>query len=1128
MKKIIFLAFILPALTFAQPPSALQKGFQAPPNAARPRVWWHWMNGNITKDGITKDLEWMKRVGIGGFQNFDASLFTPAVTSRKLVFMTPEWKDAFKHTTDLAQKLQLEMAIAGSPGWSVTGGPWVPASDAMKKYVWTETQIKGGQPYSGKLPQPPNTTGSFQNVPVGGSMLGGPATNLPTYYADAAVIAYRLPATEKSLNTLNPKITSSGGTFSLADLTDGDLAKSSLLPPTDVGMDMWIQYGFDSPQTVKAFTLVGASSGGALAEFNGAPNNRTLKVSDDGVNFRDAVVIRGSTVPQNTMSIVPTTAKYFRIAFKTLAPPANPFGGMFGGSTAPGKPEGVPIAELVLYNTDRVDLFEQKAGFSPWKERTHSLIKTNADAVATEDVVDLTSKMSADGTLSWTPPAGTLSTGDWVVIRLGYALTGRQNHPASPEATGLEVDKLDGMAVKKYINTYLDMYKEATGGQMGAKGLQYMVLDSYEAGHMTWTKAMPEEFLKRRGYDIKPWLPVLTGRVVRSAEASEKFLWDFRKTIGELIVENHYEVIGDALHARGMKRYTESHEGGRIYLADGMDVKRKADIPMSAMWTPGSLAGGADEEVRSEADIREAASVAHIYGQNLVAAESMTSVGNAFSWHPEKLKRTADLEMASGLNRFVVHTSVHQPLDDKKPGISLGPFGQYFTRQETWAEQASVWMDYLGRSCFLLQQGKPVVDVLYYYGENNNITELCTRKLPDIPAGYAFDFANATVLKNALRVEGGKIVTSSGQQYRLMVLDSSARTMTLPVLKKLGELVKSGMHVAGVKPERSPSLSDNTTDRGPTEFTALVNKIWSNPNVSTKPVEAVLKEMDIQPDADISGAKSKVLYVHRQTANRDGGGAALRPTDLYWLNNRSENPNEAAVSFRVTGKVPELWNPETGKTSTVSYQIKDGRTIVPLKFESWEAYFIVFRDKSTVAAYTRPAVTESPVASVTGAWNVNFQKERGAPAQTTLNTLASLTENTDSGIKYFSGTAAYDNTVDVPAMAKNASYILDLGEVKNIAEVIINGKNVGTVWKKPFRIDITEALKVGRNTLQVNVTNLWVNRLIGDAQPDPVRRSDGTAGVTSKVTFTTIPFYKADSPLLPAGLLGPVRLLESK
>lgn len=1103
MKIVCLLLCCLPLNTYAQ--TSLYQNFQTPPNAAKPRVWWHWMNGNITKEGITKDLEWMKRVGIGGFQNFDASLFTPNVTPKKLVFMTPEWKDAFRHTTDLAQKLQLEMAIAGSPGWSVTGGPWVQPPDAMKKYVWTETRVAGGRAFAGKLPQPPNITGKFQNVALTADAFSQSAGEVPGYYADAAVIAYRLPAAETSVSSMNPKITSSGGTFNLAELTDGDLANANVLPPVEVGQDGWIQYEFASPQTIKAFTIVGQAPAGPLAEFRGMPDNRVLKVSDDGTTFRDVVIIRGSTIPQSTMSIPPTTAKYFRFTFKTEKPEVNAFAAMTGGSTQPGTPKGVPIAELVLHNTDRVDLFEQKAGFSPWQESTHSLVKTDADAIPTDDVVDLTAKMSADGSLNWTAPAGT-----WVILRVGYSITGRKNHPASPEATGLEVDKLDKVAVKKYIDTYLDMYKDATGGQMGAKGLEYMILDSYEAGHMTWTKTMPEEFLKRRGYAITPWLPVLTGRVVRNADASEKFLWDFRKTIGELIVESHYEVIGDALHARGMKRYTESHENGRIYLADGMDVKRRADIPMSAMWTPGSLAGGSDEEVRSEADIREAASVAHIYGQNLVAAESMTSIQNAFSWHPEKLKRTADLEMASGLNRFVVHTSVHQPLDDKKPGFSLGPFGQYFTRQETWSEPAKAWMDYLGRSCYLLQQGRPVVDVLYYYGENNNITSAFADKLPAIP-GYEFDFANATVLKEALRVEGGKIVATSGQQYRLLMLDGTSTRMTLTVLKKLGELVKAGMKVVGAKPERSPSLSDN-----PAEFTALVNQIWSNPNVSAKPVDAVLSEMGVQKDVDISGNKAKILYVHRQTTNRNGGGAAFRPFDIYWLDNRSDDTNAATVSFRVTGKVPELWNPQTGKTETVSYQINGDRTIVPLKFESWEAYFIVFREKTTVASYVKPGVTESTVARVDGTWKVSFQEGRGAPVQATVNQLSSWSENTNAGIKYFSGTATYDNTVNLPAVAKNGRYVLDLGDVKNLAEVIVNGKNVGIVWKKPFRLDITDALKSGTNTVQIKVTNLWVNRLIGDAQPE----------AKNKVTFTTIPFYRADSPLLPSGLLGPVRILS--
>lgn len=1064
--------------------------FQTPPSSAKPRVWWHWMNGNITKEGIQKDLEWMSRVGIGGFQNFDANLFTPVVVPKKLVFMTPDWKDAFKFMTQTADQKGLEMAIAGSPGWSVTGGPWVEPKDAMKKYVWTETRIEGGKAFSVKLPRPADVIGKFQNVLIGaGGLTGGFVGEKPNFYQDALVIAYRLPKTDKPFAELNPKVTSSGGSFTLNDLSDGDLAKAEFIPPMEVGQDMWIQYEFESPQTFKAFAIAGAIEG-ALSEFRGNPENRSLKVSDDGVNFREIAKVSGSTVPFNTVAFVPTTAKYWRIAIKTLPPAGNPFGGLMGNPSAPAKSDGVHVAEFVLYNTARIDQVEDKAGFSPWRENGKISTGSVADAIPTEDVVDVTSKMSADGTLNWTAPAGT-----WTVIRLGYSLTGRQNHPASPEATGLEVDKLDKEAVRKYINTYLDMYKDATGGMMGAKGLQYMVLDSYEAGHMNWTKAFPEEFQKRRGYSIVPWMPVLTGRIVKNEEASEKFLWDFRKTIGELIAENHYDVIGEELNKRGMKRYTESHEGGRIYLADGMDVKRNSEIPMSAMWTPGSLAGGADEEVRSEADIRESASVANIYGKPFVAAESMTSVGKPFQEYPERLKRTADLEMASGLNRFVIHTSVHQPLDDKKPGFSLGPFGQYFTRQETWAEAGGkAWMSYLGRSCYILQQGRNVADILYYYGENNNITWISREKLPVIPLGYEYDFANSSALINAIQVKNGKLVAQSGNTYSLLVLDETAKYMTLPVLKKLRDLVKEGAKVAGTKPEQSPSLADNQS-----EFQAIVNEVWGSPNVLKGSVAEALKAQNVSEDVIISKAQNKILYRHRQAADQD----------IYWLNNRSANATPAEVSFRVTGKVPELWNAQTGKTEKVSYQIKEGRTIVPLNFESWDAFFVIFKEKTTANSYIKPVTKETTLTPISSPWKVSFNDKN-----VTFDKLISWTENTDVDVKYFSGTASYENTFKVTSVDKAAKYVVDLGDVKNIAEVVVNGKNVGTAWKTPFKLDITEAIKAGDNAIRVNVTNTWVNRLVGDAQPD----------VKQKTTFTTMPFYRKDSPLVPSGIIGEVKV----
>lgn len=1069
---------------------ALMKGFIAPPNSAKPRVWWHWMNGNISKDGIQKDLDWMQSVGIGGFQNFDADLFTPVVVPKKVMFMDAVWKDAFKFTTELADKKGLEMAIAGSPGWSVTGGPWVEPKDGMKKYVWTEALVAGGKKQTIKLANLPNVIGKFQDVETeAGGVMGGFVGEKPRYASDALVIAYKLPSNEKHLINLNPKMSKSGGDFDTKLMLDHEIGKMYFLPPTEIGKDMWVQYEFAAPQTFKAFA-VGMGEAGELADFNGGPTNRSLKVSDDGVNFRTVAKVPNSTLPFITIGIPTTTAKYWRICFETLPATVSPIAAMMGMPTTGLKPSGTNISEFVLFNTSRIDQAEDKAGFSPWKEDGELAGANDVEAISTQDVVDLTEKMNADGSLEWDVPEG-----NWMVMRLGYSLTGRQNHPASPEATGLEVDKLDKEAVRKYINTYLDMYKEATGGLMGTKGLTHMILDSYEAGHMNWTKNFPDEFKKRRGYDIKSWIPVLVGRVVNNLEASEKFLWDFRKTIGEMIAENHYDVIGEELHKRGMKRYTESHENGRIYLADGMDVKRYADVPMSAMWTPGSLGGSTtEEEVRSEGDIREAASVANIYGQNLVAAESMTSIQNAFSWHPEKLKRTADLEMASGLNRFVIHTSVHQPLDDKQPGFSLGPFGQYFTRHETWSGAgAKAWMHYLGSSSYMLQQGRNVADILYLYGENTNITWVCREKLPNIPSGFEFDFVNSSVLLNVIQAKDGKLVANSGNSYRVLMLDESTKLMSLPVLKKIKALVEAGVKVVGMKPEKSPSLSDNDT-----EFQKIANEVWANSNLSS------FDKINLEADVVINGAKNKILFRHRKSATED----------IYWLNNRSDQVNEAEISFRISGKVPELWNPVTGKIEKVSYQIKEGRTIIPLKFQSWDAYFIVFKEKAKINSFTKSASKETVITQINTPWKVNFKG-----SSQTFDKLASWSESTDNDIKYFSGTANYTNIFNIENFVKGKnSFVLDLGDVQNIAEVIINGKTVGTVWKKPFYLDISDAIKLGENSIEIKVTNTWVNRLIGDAQAD----------VKDKTTFTTMPFYKADAPLLPSGLLGNVTILSVK
>jgi hypothetical protein len=1095
----------------------LEAEFLNPPESARPRVWWHWMNGNITKEGIRADLEWMHHVGIGGFQNFDAALMTPKIVEKRLIYMTPDWKDAFLFTTKLADSLGLEMAIAGSPGWSESGGPWVTTVQAMKKFVWSETEVEGGKLFKGVLSKPPSATGPFQNLtPRNVFSLQGEKESAPQkFYADAAVVAFRLPESEVSMVSMNPRVTSSGGKFSLKALTDGDLVTSTLLPFVKPGEDSWIQFEFSKPETMQSLTIVGGGYRGMWGR-GADPDNRSLKVSNDGKEFTKVTDLHHGGVEQITLTFNPVSARYFRFTWNTPQPqPSNNPGAEFGfdAGSGPKPPAGTQIAELVLYGIPRVNRFEEKAAFATatdlYSAPTPQL--QSGEAVQRSEVIDLTGSMKPDGTIEWTAPAG-----KWLLLRLGYSLTGHKNSPASPEATGLEVDKMSSEYVKAYFNNYLNQYKDATGGLMGQKGLQYMITDSWEAGTQNWTDNMIAEFNRRRGYNILPWLPVLAGHVVDSGEASDRFLWDFRKTIGELTVENHYDQLTEILKERGMGRYTESHESGRALIADGMEVKRKAAIPMSATWTPGKPGGDQEVATGYKADVRESASVAHIYGQNLVAAESMTAIGTAWAWSPEYLKPTADMELANGLNRFVIHTSVHQPVNDKIPGLGLGPFGQWFTRHETWAEQAAPWITYLSRSSYMLQQGKFIADIVYYYGEDNNITALFGEKLPDIPEGYNYDFVNADALVNVLAVSNGSITTPAGAAYRVLVLDANARNMSLPVLRKISNMVQQGAIVVGARPEGTPSLSDDHK-----EFEKIVNQLWTNKNGQNQvgkgkvyagnSLDEVLKILNIAPDFSYtkSDEDTRVLFVHRK----------LEDLDIYWINNRNRKAEEIEATFRVGGKSAEIWHPETGEIEQASYTIENIQTRVPLHLKANDAVFVVFRNNTSEKTRTLIAPKEELLTVIEGPWNVSFQEKRGAPAQTTFETLTAWNENTDPGIKYFSGTGTYSRKIDVPAdwLKSETELWLDLGSVKNLAEVVINGKSLGIVWNPPFRINVMGALKQGENFVEIRVTNLWVNRLIGDQQ----------SGVEKTITYTTMKFYRADSPLLPSGLMGPVQILRT-
>ena len=1068
------------------------------------------MNGNITKEGIKLDLEWMHRVGIGGFQNFDASLFADQVVDKRLVYMTPEWKDAFLYATQLADQLGLEEAIAGSPGWSESGGPWVTPPQAMKKLVWSETRVQGGQPFSGALPKPPTTTGPFQNVPrvdFLAAMSGQKPKAHPEFYQDSAVVAYRVPAAELPMAELRPTVTSSGGAIEAASLSDGDFVTSVSLPIAAAGKTAWIQFEFPQPATIRGASLAVA---GFKWPFGPPPPGPDLEASDDGQTYRKAANIPRSTAEQNTVSFAPVRARFFRLTFPTAAPADLGLGDFDLPLPPPAKEH--QIAELVLHTAARVNRFEEKAAFAPLIGLMSfpTPVVSPEDAVAKGSVVDLTSKMRPDGTLDWTPPAGA-----WVVLRLGYSLLGITNHPAPPEGTGLEVDKLNPEHVKAYMNTYLDNYQSAVGSLMGTRGLQFLISDSWEAGAQNWTENMLAEFARRRGYDPHPWLPALTGRVVESAQATDRFLWDFRRCLSDMLAEYHYDQITTILKGRGLGHYGEAHESGRAFIGDGMEAKRTNDVPMAAMWT--QRPGVNEEQHGYNADIRESASVAHLYGKNLVAAESLTAASGAWAWSPAALKPTADKELAMGLNRFVIHTSVHQPLLDKGPGLGLGPFGQWFTRNETWAEPAKAWASYLARSSFMLQQGRFVADIAYYYGEDSNITALFDKKGPPIPAGYNFDYVNADALVHLLSVSDGQLAAPSGMRYRVLALDPNSRHMSLPVLRKIRELVAAGAVVSGPKPAATPSLSDDEA-----AFGAIADELWGpDPGAAERrtgkgtvfgdgSLSDVLSRLGVMPDFEFTkpNGDTNLLFVHRVLA--DG--------DFYYVNNRNDRAEDVDATFRVSGREAELWSADTGTREAASFRIAGGRTTVPLHLEPWGTVFVVFRKPAAAPTRMLPKAAEAAVAGVDGSWEVSFQANRGAPATITLDRLTSWSDSSDTGVKYFSGTATYTKTIQAASgwFATGAHLWLDLGDVQNLAEVSVNSVPVGIVWKKPFRLDMTGALKPGANTLEVKVTNLWVNRMIGDRQPN----------APTQYTFTRPVFYKANSPLLPSGLLGPVRVVQ--
>lgn len=1127
------------AIATAQQSSLTERDFQTPPPAALPRAWWHWMSGNVTKEGITADLEWMHRVGIGGFQMFDADLGVLTYVDKPLIWMTPDWKTAFRHTGAEADRLGLEMTMAASGGWSETAGPWVTPPEAMKKVVWSETTVTSPKKSAIILPQPPNNNGPFQGIsplpetppPTPGSIPGKnlhTAPNAPdsTYYADTVVLAYRLPKREASVSGYVAKITSSDPTMETSLIADGNYATGAYLNLHKDEPRGWVQWKFAKPFPARSLTIGMRPS--KQRQDSMMPDGE-LSYSKDGVHWTRIALLPESTAGVSLFSVrtfafAPIYARFFRLTMQQTITAEQKAHGVMPG-------HGFELAELELSASPRVQFYEDKASFGTFVTSQYAATPKvdKADAIPSGTVLNLTSKLRSDGTLDWDVPPGR-----WSILRMGYSLTGKKNHPATPAATGYEVDKLSKEHVLKYMQAYTSMISHAISPYYG-KSFQYLLMDSWEAGQENWTENMIEEFQRRRGYDPTPYLPTLTGRVIDSAETSDAFLWDYRRTIAEMLAENHYQLATEFLQKQGLGLYAEAMGTGLPTTGDGLLNKGQATVPMGEFWTP---AIDAPERPAHVADVLEAASAAHIYGKPIVATESFTSAPATQGWaqSPFYLKPLADQNFARGVNRIVFHTSDHQPfVDDKhKPGITLSHYGQHYSRNITWSEQAVAWNTYLARCSYMLQQGKPTADIAYFYGEGAPVTVPFWKDFsPAVPSSYLFDYVNSDILLHQTSIKAGKIALDSGMRYRVLVIPDEFTSLSLPLLRKLEELIRSGAVVLAPRVLGSPSLGDQSP-QAIAEIKSLVDKIWGEAPATSgmhsygqgriywkQSLQEVLTAERVQPDFtydaritrgtyayQLSKPSTDIAWTHRKDAD----------TEIYFVANQQPRTEDLLTSYRISGKSVELWHPDTGITEPSSYHEESGRTVVMLHLNPEESVFVVFRGRGQEQRKL-PQPTSTPMMTLDGPWDLRFQPNLGAPDEIEVPGLKSWSDFSDPGVKYFSGTATYskDFTLEETALGGGGRFILDLGRVLEIAEVSVNGKAIPAIlWKPPFAADITSTLQPGKNHLEIRVTNLWPNRLIGDKQPDAEK----------KYTFTIYEAYKADSPLMESGLIGPVRLLK--
>ncbi len=1113
---------------------------------AKSLVFWHWIHGAISKEGITADLEAMKSAGLGGAYIFsirgvtEPPLFEPSVET-----LSSEWWGMIKHAMSEADRLGLELGMNGTDGFTCAGGPWITPEMSMQKVVWADTVVDGSQIFNDKLPQP---------------------EMYEDYYEDIATFAYPdVDGAGMSSYNLHPVVTTSLKGKDLQFLAEKDNDKQF---STDE--PCWIQFAFDEPFTCHSVVI---NTG-----WNNYQSNRLIiETSNDGTQFKRHTRLippRAGWLDLDadaTQTIEPTTARYFRFVY-------DPDGSEPGAEDlddAKWSPT-LRIKGLELSGEAKIHQFEGKNG-SIWRisSKTDDRLLPASGCVSKDQLINISESLQADGRLNWNVPDG-----KWVILRMGHTSTGHENYVGGA-GKGLECDKFSPDVVRFHFDHWFGEAFRQIGPELAPKVLKNFLIDSWECGSQNWSPVFQEEFKKRRGYDITTYLPLMAGVAIQSRDFSERVLADVRKTVAELFNDNFYKVLVDEVHAKGCLFAAESV--APVGVTDGMLHFKEVDIPMGEFW----FRSPSHDKPN---DILDAVSAAHVYGKKIIQAESFTEIRLDWDEHPGMLKTTVDRNFAVGINRIVPHVYAHNPWLDRKPGMTLDKIGTYFQRDQTWWKPGRAFFSYLTNCQRQLQKGNPVVDIAVFTGEEVPRRALLPDRLVDILPGimgekrveteqirlankgaptwvrpqgvttqenmanpeewvdplngYAYDSFNKDALLRLAEVEDGRIVLPGGANYGMLVIPGNRKMaphggeqMSVEVAQKLLQLAKDGATILMMdKPTRTIGvISESSNDE---ELKTIVEELFRGDrkmisNAGGRQFEMWEKgkgrilqgpyrassfdlvgiEKDFQAIDQENKAAKMIAWNHRTEGDED----------IYFIANQLDKKRVLKLSFRIQNKVPKIFNPVTGDTIAVNNWVNEnGCTKLTYKFNSNESLFVVF--KGGISSENRVGennwIEPETIITIDGVWQVNFDPAFGGPKKTVaFSRLTDWSKNQDNRIRYYSGTATYSKVFQFGgSIDENSSYWIELGDFANIAEVKLNGQNVGVSWTPPFRLQIDGALKQGENILQIEVTNTWANRLIGDHDLPEAER----------VSWTTAPYRLEGRPLLPAGLFGPVKISQSK